>query len=115
MCWQLYAVVLGCLAGLWLHFIPCIWWTCDWGEHDGEGVRGAIWFSTWALTTAYLCWTPLGKAEEGEDPAMPLDHPELVLHTEDMATQARSGKRLPSSLGAAVAEETGQEHRTAVS
>ena len=26
---------IGCLGGIWLHFIPCIWWTCDWGLHDG--------------------------------------------------------------------------------
>ena len=39
----------ACLFGMYLHFIPCIWWTCDWGPHDGEGVRGAIWFITWPI------------------------------------------------------------------
>ena len=29
------ALLLGCLIGMFLHFIPCIWWTCDWGEYDG--------------------------------------------------------------------------------
>ena len=31
------AIVNSCLVGLYVHFIPCLWWTCDWGEHDGEG------------------------------------------------------------------------------
>jgi len=49
-----YAIVFGaiinaCLVGLYVHFVPCIWWTCDWGDHDGEGVRGAIWFTLWAI------------------------------------------------------------------
>ena len=38
---------MGCLAGLWLHFIPCIWWTCDWSINDGEEIRGGIWFALW--------------------------------------------------------------------
>ena len=51
------ALVVGCIIGLFLHFIPCIWWTCDWGEYDGQGVRGAIWFTTWAVVAlAILCW-----------------------------------------------------------
>ena len=29
---------MGCLFGIWVHFVPCIWWTCDWGPYDGEGV-----------------------------------------------------------------------------
>eukprot|EP01006_Ploeotia_vitrea_P019661 TRINITY_DN51886_c0_g1_i1.p1 TRINITY_DN51886_c0_g1~~TRINITY_DN51886_c0_g1_i1.p1 ORF type:complete len:217 (+),score=13.29 TRINITY_DN51886_c0_g1_i1:44-694(+) len=44
------ALVLSCGFGLFLHFICCIWWTCDWSEHDGAGVRGGIWFITWGLT-----------------------------------------------------------------
>ena len=43
------AIVNSCLVGLYAHFVPCLWWTCDWGDHDGEGVRGAIWFTLWAL------------------------------------------------------------------
>lgn len=50
------AIVLGCVAGLFLHFIPCIWWTCDWGPNDGQGVRGGIWFVSWAIIgVAILC------------------------------------------------------------
>ena len=43
--------MVGCFAGLFLHFIPCLWWTCDWGEHDGESIRGGIWFLTWGSVT----------------------------------------------------------------
>ena len=53
-CPRLFPIIFGCLLGLWLHFIPCIWWTCDWGPFDGEGVRGAVWFVTWAVVTAAL-------------------------------------------------------------
>eukprot|EP01062_Namystynia_karyoxenos_P045814 TRINITY_DN34128_c0_g1_i1.p1 TRINITY_DN34128_c0_g1~~TRINITY_DN34128_c0_g1_i1.p1 ORF type:complete len:216 (+),score=49.32 TRINITY_DN34128_c0_g1_i1:83-730(+) len=56
-CCVLQAFVLGCVAGLFLHFIPCLWWTCDWGDSDGEGVRGAIWFATWGLTFPGLLLT----------------------------------------------------------
>lgn len=44
-----WAFFCACLFGIWLHFIPCIWWTCDWGPHDGEGIRGGIWFVTWGV------------------------------------------------------------------
>ena len=47
--------IVGCVAGLFLHFIPCIWWTCDWGEHDGESIRGGIWFITWGGFTVFGC------------------------------------------------------------
>lgn len=40
-------ILNGLAISLYLHFIPCIWWTCDWGPHDGEGVRGGIWFGVW--------------------------------------------------------------------
>ena len=46
-------VAVGCLAGLWLHFIPCFWWTCDWGVNDGEGVRGGIWFGVWIIVAIW--------------------------------------------------------------
>ena len=43
MLWNLVlAIAFGCGIGLFLHFIPCIWWTCDWGPHDGQGIRGGI-------------------------------------------------------------------------
>ena len=38
------SVVAGFIMGMMIHFIPCIWWTCDWGDSDNEGMRGAIWF-----------------------------------------------------------------------
>ena len=50
-------LLLGLLFGLWLHFIPCIWWTCDWGCHDGAGIRGGIWFVTWGIVSVALCCT----------------------------------------------------------
>ena len=45
----------GCFIGLWIHFIPCAWWTCDWGEYDGAGVRGGIWFVLWAIVSGVSC------------------------------------------------------------
>ena len=42
-------VVIGLVASLWLHFIPCIWWTCDWSSSDGAAVRGGIWFIGWLV------------------------------------------------------------------
>ena len=50
------AFILGGLLGMFLHFIPCIWWTCDWGEYDGEGVRGAIWFISWPIIGLIILW-----------------------------------------------------------
>ena len=38
------------------HFVPCAWWTCDWGPGDEEGVRGAIWFGGTAVLTIILCF-----------------------------------------------------------
>ena len=67
-CPRLFPVVFGCLAGLWLHFVPCIWWTCDWGPFDGEGVRGAIWFVTWAVVTAaWYCFHSPGGGGGGQN------------------------------------------------
>ena len=54
----------GCILGLWLHFVPCIWWTCDWGPHDGEGVRGGIWFLGWPFLSLAL-WRHDAAAREG--------------------------------------------------
>jgi hypothetical protein len=49
--------LLGCAIGLFVHFIPCLWWTCDWGPHDGAAIRGAIWFTVWGIvTTLLLCF-----------------------------------------------------------
>ena len=55
--------------GLWIgfaaHFIPCIWWTCDWGYYDGKAIRGGIWFGVWAGVTAGLAaWVCKKNNEE---------------------------------------------------
>jgi len=47
-------VIWGLVLSLWLHFIPCWFWTCDWGPHDGEGFRGLIWFISWPIITISL-------------------------------------------------------------
>ena len=60
------ALGLGCLFGLFVHFIPCIWWTCDWGPHDGEGVRGGIWFVLWGIMSVYLIVTGLQQQEHAK-------------------------------------------------
>jgi hypothetical protein len=57
------AVVLGFVWSVFAHFIPCIWWTCDWGAHDGQAVRGAIWFVLWAVLICYLLYT--GRKRHG--------------------------------------------------
>ena len=57
----LLGLFIGCASGLWLHFWPCIWWTCDWGEHDGQGVRGGIWFITWAIVSTILWFSPVNE------------------------------------------------------
>ena len=64
-----FPVLAGCLAGLWLHFVPCIWWTCDWGPHDGEGVRGGIWFVTWGAVTAWLCYSGAARGKRSPERA----------------------------------------------
>lgn len=59
------SILVACVLGLFLHFVPCIWWTCDWGDHDGEGVRGAIWFVVWGagVVWAIVVAACLGSAE----------------------------------------------------
>ena len=51
----LQAVGVGFLIALSAHFVPCVWWTCDWGPSDGQGVRGAIWFGGWGLLSLGIC------------------------------------------------------------
>ena len=29
------SIVMGFFFGLFLHLVPCWWWTCDWGYYDG--------------------------------------------------------------------------------
>ena len=69
-------IFIGLLFGLWLHFIPCIWWTCDWGDHDGAGIRGGIWFITWGIvSTSLCCMRSRPKRGAGElDPARGIVH-----------------------------------------
>eukprot|EP01006_Ploeotia_vitrea_P047654 TRINITY_DN67147_c1_g2_i2.p1 TRINITY_DN67147_c1_g2~~TRINITY_DN67147_c1_g2_i2.p1 ORF type:complete len:208 (+),score=11.29 TRINITY_DN67147_c1_g2_i2:61-684(+) len=57
------AILFSLVISLAVHFIPCLWWTCDWGEHDGQGVRGAIWFILWGvLAVVFLCCIPRESA-----------------------------------------------------
>lgn len=53
-----FIILQGCLWGIWLHFLPCLKWTCDWGEGDEEGIRGAIWFISWAVISILLACLP---------------------------------------------------------
>ena len=58
------AIGVGFAVSIFVHFIPCIWWTCDWGPSDGEGIRGGIWFILWALISVGICW----RARSPEEP-----------------------------------------------
>jgi hypothetical protein len=60
--------LLGFVLGLFLHFIPCIFWTCDWSEDDGEGFRGAVWFSVWGVTWVVLTvWNHFAEDSAGDE------------------------------------------------
>ena len=57
-------ILIGLLFSLWLHFIPCIFWTCDWGPYDGAGVRReeeepvvwcVVWCVLWCVLWRVLC------------------------------------------------------------
>lgn len=50
----LMAIVFGFLFAFFLHFLPCIWWTCDMGYYDGEQVRGYIWFVGWPCFSIFF-------------------------------------------------------------
>jgi hypothetical protein len=54
-CLLVTGVVVGVVGGMWLHLVPCLWWTCDWGPYDGEGVRGAIWIVGSIVLTLLTC------------------------------------------------------------
>lgn len=47
--------LVAALAGFWLHLVPCLWWSCDWGENDGQMTRGVIWGGSTALL-ALIGW-----------------------------------------------------------
>ena len=55
--------VLGFVIGMFLHFIPCLWWTCDWGEYDGEAVRGMIWFITGPIIGVWILWFECNRSK----------------------------------------------------
>ncbi|KNC54632.1 uncharacterized protein AMSG_01486 [Thecamonas trahens ATCC 50062] len=38
-----HAVAEAVVASMALHFVPCLWWTCDLGKGDEGQVRGSIW------------------------------------------------------------------------
>jgi hypothetical protein len=62
------AICVGCVIGLFIHFIPCIWWTCDWGPSDGQAIRGGIWFLVWAIVSSWLLCcrsSPAGRESSG--------------------------------------------------
>lgn len=59
-CLIISSVAIGALGGIWLHFVPCLWWTCDWGPNDGEAVRGSIMFVSGAVIAMCAC-ACLGK------------------------------------------------------
>ena len=100
----LQAVLLGLLCGLFVHFWPCIWWTCDWGPNDGAGIRGGIWFILWAVVTSGIFVLHARRAgrEAGlshvEQSSMPAV---LALHAWAVQRGASSqGAQLTSSQGA---------------
>ena len=47
---------LGLWASTVLHFMPCIWWSCDWGYYDGAAIRGGLWFGGWAIAYGVFTW-----------------------------------------------------------
>lgn len=49
------SVLTGLVVGLFIHFIPCLWWTCDWGPDDGQAIRGGIWFVVWGAVSISIC------------------------------------------------------------
>jgi len=48
---------VSCYIGVFIHFLPCFTWTCDWSTTDNAGVRGGIWFGLWGIIFI-LSFTP---------------------------------------------------------
>lgn len=54
------AIIVGCLVGMFIHFIPCFGiWACDAGPQDRFQTRGIMWFSSWAACTLLLIIIPV--------------------------------------------------------
>ena len=45
------ATFMACFIGIFLHFLPCIHYACDWGPDDIAAVRGSIWIGLWIVGT----------------------------------------------------------------
>eukprot|EP01080_Neovahlkampfia_damariscottae_P001877 gene1877-1018_t len=51
----LWSIIVGCWVGLYLHFIPCFGvWSCDGSPNDRIQIRGAILFTSLALSMIFL-------------------------------------------------------------
>ena len=51
----LWSIIVGCLVGIYLHFLPCFGlWSCDGSPNDRIQIRGGIWFISWFLITIFL-------------------------------------------------------------
>lgn len=69
------AFFMACFIGIFVHFLPCLSWTCDWGPRDQEGVRGGIWFALWillfivfvAVRQRMLCVSPNGNNNKAQN------------------------------------------------
>lgn len=48
-------LIAACLVGFWGHLIPCLWWQCNSGSYDAEGLRYFIWGVLWGGGFLYLC------------------------------------------------------------
>ena len=48
------ALIMGFAFAFFAHFVPCVWWTCDWGYYDGEQIRGYIWFIGWPSFSTFF-------------------------------------------------------------
>jgi len=79
----LFPIVFGCIFGCWLHFFPCIWWTCDHTFTDGAGVRMAIWLVSWLLLTGIVLSNNIARRERSRmsgsvDDTLSFDSSQLI-------------------------------------
>ena len=61
----LQAVALAGLISFWLHFVPCLWLSCDLGPEDDGTLRGLLWFVGWPAVTVLLLLSCLFGQEPG--------------------------------------------------